>query len=252
MLAAVVILTAVIGMAGLVAGCGGGKDEAAPATTETPTGGTTVERPPRTTAGATLATSAARVRQQLKGIPQHGLVLGSPTAPVTIVEYGTFACPTCAALHRDVLPEVIERYVRTGKASLEFRGIAGDDASQARDLALASWAASAQRHGWDFLQLAYRRSLEGTLPGAVPESTAQLADALGLDAKRLGTDTERPKWVTQVRAAASVAGVARMSAFPVFLVRARTKPDQPFVVLTQPASVRAFRDAVAKAGRAGG
>ena len=92
-------------------------------------------------------------------------MLGSPTAPVTIVEYGTFACPTCAALHRDVLPEVIERYVRTGKASLEFRGIAGDDASQARDLALASWAASAQRHGWDFLQLAYLRSLEGTLPG---------------------------------------------------------------------------------------
>ena len=179
-------------------------------------------------------------------------MLGSPTAPITIVEYGTFACPTCATLHRDVLPEVIERYVRTGKASIEFRGIAGEDASPARDLALASWAASAQRHGWDFLQLAYLRSLEGTLPGAVPESTARLAGALGLDAKRLGTDTARPEWMTQVRAAANVAGVARMSSFPVFLVRARTKPDQPFVVLTQPGSVRSFVDAVAKAGKAGG
>ena len=234
-----------------MAGCGGDKDAAAPATTATSTQATTVEQP-TTTTDATLATSAARVRQQLKGIPQHGLVLGSPTAPVTIVEYGTFACPTCAALHRDVLPKVIERYVRTGKASLEFRGVAGDDASEARDLALASWAASAQRHGWDFLQLAYLRSLAGTLPGAGPESTARLAGALGLDAKRLGADTARPEWMTQVRAAANVAGVARMSSFPVFLLRARTKPDQPFVVLTQPGSVRSFVDAVAKAANAGG
>jgi hypothetical protein len=155
-------------------------------------------------------------------------------------------------VHRDLLPQVIERYVRAGKASLEFRGVAGDAASADRDLALASWAASAQRHGWDFLQLAYLRSLERSLPGLPAESPAGLAGALGLDAKRLGTDATRPKWQTQVRAAANVAGVTRMSTFPVFLVRARTKPDHPFVVLTRPGSMRSFVDAVAKAQKDGG
>jgi hypothetical protein len=235
----------------VAAGCGGSsKDAGAPTTTAA--GTTTVEAPPRTTAASTLATSAARVRRQLAGIPQHGLVLGNPKAPVAIVEYGTFACPACAAVHRDLLPQMIERYVRTGKASLEFRVIAGDAASADRDLALASWAASTQRHGWDFLQLAYLRSLEVALPGPPAESPARLAGALRLDAKRLGTDTTRPEWQTQVRAAANVAGVARMSAFPVFLLRARTKPDHPFVVLTRPGSLRSFVDAVAKAAKAGG
>jgi predicted DsbA family dithiol-disulfide isomerase len=229
----------------LVAGCGGnGKDTTAPTPTTTAT-------PPLATAGPPLAASAARVRTQLKGIPQHGLVLGNPKAPITIVEYGSFACPACAAMHRDLVPQVIERYVRTGKASLEFRGVAGEAASPERDLALASWAASAQRHGWDFLQLAYLRSLAESRPVTAPESPVRLARALGLDATRLGTDATRPEWQTQVRAAASVAGAARMTAFPVFLLRARSKQDQPFVVLTRPGSMGSFVDAVAKARKGG-
>ena len=193
----------------------------------------------------------ARVRKQLQGIPQRGLVLGSHTAPVTIVEYGSFACPACAAVHRDVLPKVIDRYVRTGKASLEFRGVAGEASSPERDLALSSWAASTQRHGWDFVQLAYLRSLARGLPGTPIESPTTLAGALGLDAKRLGTDATRPEWQTQVRAAANVAGVTRMTTFPVFLLRERAKPDRPFVVLTRPGSVASFANAVAEAQKAG-
>jgi hypothetical protein len=237
-------------VAALAAGCGGKSNDAtAPATTASSVGTTTAT--PATAAGPTLASSAARIRRQLKGIPQHGLVLGSPKAPLTIVEYGSFACPPCAAVHRDLLPQVIDRYVRTGKASLEFRGVAGETASADRDLALASWAASAQRHGWDFLQLAYLRSLSGALPVGSAESPARLAGALGLDAARLGTDAGRPEWDTQVKAAANVAGVTRMSTFPVFLLRPRTKPDHPFVVLTRPGSMGSFVAAVRKAQKDG-
>ena len=104
--------------------------------------------------------------------------------------------PPARRSHRDVLPEVIERYVRTGKASLEFRGVAGDDASEARDLALASWAASAQRHGWDFLQLAYLRSLEGrrcrgrcrSRPRGSPAPSASTRSALGQRRRPAGVD----------------------------------------------------------------
>lgn len=233
----------------VAAGCGdSSKDAAAPTTTAA--GTTTVETPP--TRAATLTTRAAQVRRQLRGIPQHGLVLGNPKAPVTIVEYGTFGCPACAAVHHDLLPQVIERYVRTGRASLEFRGVAGDAASPDRDLALASWAASTQRHGWDFLQLAYLRSLDAATPGTTPDAPGRLAGALGLDGARLATDAARHEWRTQVRAAANVAGAARMTTFPVFLVRARAKPNEPFVVLTRPGSVGSFVDAIANAGTAGG
>jgi len=173
---------------------------------------------------------------------------------VTIIEYGNFACPTCAAAHGTVLPEVIEHYVRTGKASLEFRGIAGDSRSRSRDLALSAHAASAQRRGWDFVQLAYLRSLErgAALQGAPAESSAQLAAALGLDVRGWNDERAKPAWSSQVKAAASVAAVARFSAFPVFLVRARDNSERPFVVLTDPSSVREFAGAIAKALESGG
>ncbi len=48
-------------------------------------------------------------------------VLGRADAPVTIVEYSSFTCPHCARFHTDVLPQLKEAYIDTGKVRLVFR-----------------------------------------------------------------------------------------------------------------------------------
>lgn len=48
-------------------------------------------------------------------------VLGRADAPVTIVEYASFTCPSCARVHADILPALKKAYVDTGKARLVFR-----------------------------------------------------------------------------------------------------------------------------------
>jgi protein-disulfide isomerase len=236
----------------ITAGCSGGggtgADGSATSTTVpavTQTGATTMP----TAAPATLASTVAEVRRQLRGIPQHGLVVGSAGAPVTIVEYGHFACPSCAVAHATVVPAVIERFVRTGKATLEFRGVGGNSPSPSRDLALSASAAAEQRRGWDFVQLAYLRDLAraSTAQGATAERPARLAAALGLDMQAWDGEIAAPARLAEVVAAANVAAVARFTTFPVFLVRARATPERPFVVLTNPGSVRAFAAAIAKA-----
>ena len=143
--------------------------------------------------------------------------------------------------------------MRTGKASLEFRGVAGDvRLARLATWPCASWAASAQRHGWDFLQLAYLRSLEAALPGTAPDAPAKLAGALGLDAERLGTDAARPEWQTQIRAAANVAGVSADVDVPgVPRPRPREAGRARSSILTRPGSVGLVRDAVAKARKTG-
>ena len=48
-------------------------------------------------------------------------VLGSPDAPVTIIEYASMTCPHCAHFAVDILPQVKPTLIDTGKARLVFR-----------------------------------------------------------------------------------------------------------------------------------
>jgi len=53
--------------------------------------------------------------------PLPDQVLGSPDAPVTIVEYASMTCGHCAAFHEKTYPELKKRYIDTGKVRFVFR-----------------------------------------------------------------------------------------------------------------------------------
>ena len=54
-------------------------------------------------------------------IDEGDVVLGSPEAPVTIVEYFSFSCSHCARFHREVYPALRDRYVETGLVRFVLR-----------------------------------------------------------------------------------------------------------------------------------
>jgi protein-disulfide isomerase len=88
------------------------------------------------------------------GVPQNGNVLGSPQAPLTLIEYGDLQCPYCGDFARDTLPALVREYVRPGTLRIEFRGMAfvGPDS----DTALrAVVAAGGQHRLWEFAHLLY-------------------------------------------------------------------------------------------------
>jgi protein-disulfide isomerase len=53
--------------------------------------------------------------------------LGDPNAPVTVIEYASLTCPHCAHFHNDVLPDLKERYIETGKVRLVYRDFPLDE-----------------------------------------------------------------------------------------------------------------------------
>jgi protein-disulfide isomerase len=105
-------------------------------------------------AGDTSRRSPSQAAALFAGIPEHGGVLGDPTAPVTVTEFVDLQCPICAEASRSTLPPLIRDYVRTGKVKLEARTLhfIGPDSVRA-----ARVAAGAERQGrlWPFLEAFY-------------------------------------------------------------------------------------------------
>src|SRR5215208_378183 len=136
-----VLLGAVAGLAGIVA---------AIALAVAFTGGSSSPSSPTVSA----LPDASSVIQLFKGIPQQGNVLGKASAPVTMVEYVDLQCPVCRAFETEVMPTIVDRYVRTGKVKIEARTIAfiGPDSDRGRRAAIA---ASRQNRLFDFEQLLY-------------------------------------------------------------------------------------------------
>lgn len=160
------------------------------------------------TSGTTAApqapvTGAARIAAMLGGIPQNGNVLGSRTAPVTLVEFADPQCPYCGIFERDALPTIVSRYVRPGKVRIVFEGMTfvGPDSATALRTALA---AAGQNRFWNVLELLYEN--QGT------ENAGWVTDALlrGIGAAVPGLDTGR--MLSERNSATVDAAVARASA----------------------------------------
>jgi protein-disulfide isomerase len=97
----------------------------------------------------------SQVDSLVAGIPQQKLILGDPKAPVELIEYGDLQCPVCKEYSEEVLPAVVEKQVKEGKAKIIFRNflIIGP---QSLPAGAAAIAAGAQERGWTFLELWYR------------------------------------------------------------------------------------------------
>lgn len=52
--------------------------------------------------------------------------MGDPKAKVTVIEYGSAACPHCARVNNEVLPQIKKTYIDTGKVRYVFREILTD------------------------------------------------------------------------------------------------------------------------------
>lgn len=70
---------------------------------------------------ALLATGCSGGKGSADTAAQGELMMGSPDAPVTVVEYASIACPICAIVNETVMPEFKAKYVDTGQVKLIYK-----------------------------------------------------------------------------------------------------------------------------------
>jgi protein-disulfide isomerase len=91
----------------------------------------------------------------LPAVTSSGYVLGSPTAPIELVEFGDFECPSCARFAELTEPDLRQQYVNTGKVRVRF--IDFPLSMHANTLNASNAAACADEQGkfWELHDLLY-------------------------------------------------------------------------------------------------
>ncbi|HEX4518368.1 MAG TPA: thioredoxin domain-containing protein [Gaiellaceae bacterium] len=161
---------------------------------------------------------AGAANDLFKGIPQKGLTLGKPNAPVTMEMFIDVQCPFCQDYEINNLPTVVTKYIREGKVQLHLKPWAflGGSGSQSFSGRLGLIAASSQNKGFEYAKVLYDNQgaeesgwLDGKMMAAIgasvtglkmarwqantnssaPKAIASQVDALATTRKVVGTPT---------------------------------------------------------------
>jgi protein-disulfide isomerase len=126
-------------------------------------------------------------------------ILGNPSAPITIVEFGDYQCHQCYNWFHNTKPAITKEYIETGKANLVFVDLAflGRDSPIA---AQASYCAEDQEMYWEYHDLLYT-SQESQIDNgwANSQRLKAFAFSLGLDMELFESCLDSGKYSKRVQ-----------------------------------------------------
>jgi protein-disulfide isomerase len=185
-----------------------------------------------TASGRGPVSGAAATGKLFAGIPERGTELGSPSAPVTLVEYADLRCPVCREFTLGPFPALVDRYVRTGKLRIVFRAQtfvgeqdAPGDSERAARFALA---AGEQNRLWQFADLFYRNQGDESTTYVTDAFLKRLGGAVpGLDVAGALGQRSSPSVDKELSLAASTFNAAGFSGTPSFQIGRTGKSLRP-------------------------
>ncbi|MGP4030778.1 DsbA family protein [Pseudarthrobacter sp. 1C304] len=170
--------------------------------------------------------------------------IGSPDAPVVLVEYADYRCPFCGLFSRDTLPQLVAEYVERGDLRVEWRDLPvfGAESSAA---AVAGRAAAEQGRFWEFNKAVYAIAPErghAALPRGV---LIKLAGDAGVpDLEKFEADLDSAELKAAVAKDAQEAASLGITGTPTFLVN-----DTPIVGAQPLATFEKAVDAALKSAK---
>jgi protein-disulfide isomerase len=161
---------------------------------------------------------SSQATQLLQGIPQNGITLGDPKAPVTLTEFADLQCPFCRDYTLKTFPTIVAKYVRTGKVKMVFRNyafISADSLTAAR----AAEAAGKQNKLWNFIDVFYNNQGDERSGYVTDPFVSKIATAAGVDAQKMLADRSAPDVDQQIAEAQQQAQTAGVNSTPTFLIQ---------------------------------
>ncbi|HXG73260.1 MAG TPA: thioredoxin domain-containing protein [Candidatus Nitrosotenuis sp.] len=145
-------------------------------------------------------------------------ILGSESAPVTIIEFGDYQCPFCQRWNLQTKPLIEQNYINSGKVKLVYVDlpIVGADSLKAH---ASSYCASEQGLYWQYHDHLYKNQGHENDGWAKPENLKELASRLdGLDAQKFSECLDSGKYEERVKENKNIAMRTGARSTPSFVI----------------------------------
>lgn len=135
--------------------------------------------------------------------PEGQPVLGDPQAPITIVEFGDYLCPSCKTWHQTVFPLLKEQYIDPGHARYVFiNTLFHGEASLLASLAAEAVLAQNEEAFWTYHDALFQRQPEGehNTSWLTEELLIELAESNqpAIDVQQLQSDLEARTYMDKI------------------------------------------------------
>lgn len=160
-------------------------------------------------------------------------VLGDPSAPVTLVEFGDYQCTFCTKFFNETEPTLIEKYVNTGKLKIIFRDFA-INGSESNNAAEAAECAGEQGKYWEYHDKLYQERKGYNVGIFKKDNLVRFAAELNLNTEQFGSCYDSGRFKNEVLSDTRDAGNFGARGTPTFFVNGQILPGaQPFAVFEQ-------------------
>ena len=152
----------------------------------------------------------------------QGYVLGSDTAPVTIVEFADFQCPACGEFDTVQWPEVYDKLVATGKVRWIYKDWPIDGAHRYARLAMhAAACADDQGKFWPMKARLYAYQYQWSFGSGQYGKFRDYATSVGVDGKAWDVCMQSAKHAGRIQATSEEGARLGVNSTPTFLIAGR-------------------------------
>ena len=194
--------------------------------------------------GASFSSYVDQVDQMTQDIQDESEVspvslpplLGSQTAPVTIIEMGDYQCEMCKRWYDESRPKIIENFIDTGKANMFFIDypILGPDSAIAAE---ATYCADDQGKYWDYHVILYDYQGHMNSGWANADRLKSFAFNLDLNMDEFDECLDSSKYDERVKLNWQKASAGGANSTPTFIIVNTETGNEEKIVGAQPYSV---------------